>query len=482
MLAGCNGQSTVPCTRMSSKCGTSFDVQVQSEINNASSNKRVGILLLNIMSCAGNFSESFPDSWYGDWESECPIDMAALLRSDLLADQRNFEKLRAIVLMVSGPISFTSSAAIVYHILRSYKGLSTSYHRLVFGLCVTDMITSLTQALSSVLTPQEVSYFTPFAKGNVSTCDAQGFLVVGGYICASLYNSSMCFYYLAIIKYNKKDDFIATKLEPWFHSIPVIVGYGISSVLLALDQFNNPNGGICFPIPNDPPHCIGHDDGYISPGNFTIPCGRGRENYTPVLLLAVALPSITTPVVIVSTMALMYITVTRIEKRNQAYGVHSLRQRVQQRSSGNNNLLDRLTRASGQTTNHTSRRDYILTMRSNRANNNKRSIMHMAMGYALTWILTWGPMLIFLFAPSHFTGFLVSGIAPLQGFFNIIVYMAPKVRNAKNSKRQKITWPQAIWKVWTSKGNRPVTRGLNRQNATRRMSISAVLRKWFKFW
>ena len=211
------------------------------------------------------------------------------------------------------PISFTSSAAIIYHILRSYKGLSTTYHRLVFGLCVTDMIASVTQALSSVLTPQEVSYFAPFAKGN-------------------------------------------------------------------------------------------------------------------------------------------------------------------------NNLLDRLTRASGQTTNHTSRRDYILTMRSNRANNNKRSIMHMAMGYALTWILTWGPMLIFLFVPSHFTGFLVSGIAPLQGFFNIIVYMAPKVRNAKNSKRQKITWPQAIWKVWTSKGNRPVTRGLNRQNATRRMSISAVLRKWFKFW
>ena len=226
-------------------------------------------------------------------------------------------------------------------------------HRLVFALCVTDLITSVTHALSSVLTPQEMSYFTPFAKGNVSMCDAQGFLIVGGYTCALLYNSSMCFYYLvAIIKYNKK-------------------------------------------------------------------------------------------------------AVSRIKKRNQTYGVHSLRQRIQQRSSVNDNLINRLGRASGQTPpNHLSRRDYILSMRLDRASNNKPSIMHMmAMGYALTWILTWAPMIMYLSFPSHFTGFLVSGISPLQGFFNIIVYMAPKVRNAKKSKRQKITRPQAIWKVWTSKGD-----------------------------
>ena len=434
------------------------------------------------MSCADNLSASFPDSWYGDWESECPIDMAALQRSDLLANQRNFEKVRAIVLMVSGPISFASSAAIIYHILRSYKGLSTTYYRLVFALCITDLITSVTHALSSVLTPQEMSYFTPFAKGNVSTCDAQGFLIVGGYTCALLYNSSMCFYYLAIIKYNKKDDFIARVLEPWFHSIPVIVGFGVASMLLALDQFNNPNGGVCFPIPNDPPHCIGHDDGYISPGNFTIPCGRGRDNYSPILVLGYTLPCLTTPIVIVSTMTLMYTTVNRIEKRNQSYGVHSLRQRIQQRSSVNDNLIDRLGRASVRTPpNHLSRRDYILSMRLDRASNNKRSIMHMAMGYALTWILTWAPMIMYISVPSHFTGFLVSGISPLQGFFNIIVYMAPKVRNAKKSKRQKITWPQAIWKVWTSKGDRRVTRGLTRQNATRRVSVRAALRKCFKF-
>ena len=212
----------------------------------------------------------------------------------------------------------------------------------------------------------------------------------------------------------------------------------------------------------------------ISPGNFTIPCGRGRDNYSPILVLGYTLPCLTTPIVIVSTMTLMYTTVNRIEKRNQSYGVHSLRQRIQQRSSVNDNLIDRLGRASVRTPpNHLSRRDYILSMRLDRASNNKRSIMHMAMGYALTWILTWAPMIMYISVPSHFTGFLVSGISPLQGFFNIIVYMAPKVRNAKKSKRQKITWPQAIWKVWTSKGDRRVTRGLTRQNATRRVSVRA---------
>ena len=41
-----------------------------------------------------------------------------------------------------------------------------------------------------------------------------------------------------------------------------------------------------------------------------------------------------------------------------------------------------------------------------------------------------------------------------EGLLNMIVYMSPKVRNAKKSKRQRVTWCHAIVKAWMSKGER----------------------------
>ena len=41
---------------------------------------------------------------------------------------------------------------------------------------------------------------------------------------------------------------------------------------------------------------------------------------------------------------------------------------------------------------------------------------------------------------------------PLQGFFNLIVYMSLKVRIAKNARRANLGWCQAAVKAWKSKG------------------------------
>jgi hypothetical protein len=118
-----------------------------------------------------------PDSWDELLKLDRPIDFQAFLKSDLLASERNHQKIVAIAYFVTGPISFIASAAIIYHILRSHKGLSSTYHRLVFGMCISDMMSSLAITLSTTMTPKEMSYISPFAYGNVALCTAQGALV-----------------------------------------------------------------------------------------------------------------------------------------------------------------------------------------------------------------------------------------------------------------------------------------------------------------
>jgi hypothetical protein len=138
-------------------------------------------------------------------------DFEAFLNSDVLATIRNQINTYGIIIRISGSVSTIASTCLAVHILRSNHGLSTTYHRLVFGLCIGDIMSSFANVLSSTMVPKEMNYFVPGAQGNMTTCTAQGFLLGVGNFVANLYNCSICLYYLAIIRYNKKDENIRNK-------------------------------------------------------------------------------------------------------------------------------------------------------------------------------------------------------------------------------------------------------------------------------
>ena len=95
------------------------------------------------------------------------------------------------------------------------------------------------------------------------------------------------------------------------------------------------------------------------------------------------------------------------------------------------------------------------TSRSNNARSHrKRAVLYMAMSYSLTWALVWIPfyIMLFVFRFYHFSSVLTGILSPLQGLYNLIVYMSPKVRHARNTRRGKLPWCQAIAKAWMSKG------------------------------
>jgi hypothetical protein len=340
-------------------------------------------------------------------------------------------------------------------------------------------VSSFAFVLSSTMVPKEMNYFVPGAQGNTATCTAQGFLVAIGFIAAALCNCSICVYCLAIVKYNKKDGYIRNKLEPWFHGISIIIPLVFGIILMTMMGYNVYESGACFVVPNDPPHCIGYENG-DTPKGFSIPCGRGDGGENTILyrvnsIVGFGSVLIITPTAIVGTMLILYRSVSKIEQRMQNYGVSALR--LNARSGGGNRgenaetnstrsasdqhgVMRRVKRLFMNVIPPCLRRDDHPrpTSRSNRATSQKRAILHMAAGYALSWTFVFIPFMIVKFLhESHAILILHSCLNPLQGLFNLLVSMPPKVRNAKRSRRgeeENLTWRQAFIKAYMSRGER----------------------------
>ena len=197
---------------------------------------------------------------------------------------------------------------------------------------------------------------------------------------------------------------------------------------------------------------------------------------------------IITPIVIVGTMLLIYRSVSKVEHRMRNNGVSALH--LNARSRGGNrgeNVETNNTRPSASNDQGIMSRikrsvlmcvippclhrrdDQAPTSRSNRATSQKRAILHMAAGYALAWAFVCIPFILIVFLhESHVTLILHSCLNPLQGLFDFLVFMSPKVRNAKRSRRE------GVIKAYMSRGERRRTeRNLSSRNtrtAVRRVS------------
>ena len=180
-------------------------------------------------------------------------------------------------------------------------------------MCVGDLISSFAIAINSIAAPKELQYFMPFARGNMGTCSTQGFFLSASTAMTYFYNCSICFYYLSIITFNKKDEYIKRNLELWFHAGPVIFAIvtGITGLIL-MKEFNTNREGQCYwyPTTYHLPHCRGVENSII-PIGFTIPCGRGDTesgNFFRLIMNLLPLTQIV-PAIIVGTKVTMHITV-----------------------------------------------------------------------------------------------------------------------------------------------------------------------------
>lgn len=288
-----------------------------------------------------------------------------------------------------------------------------------------------------------------------------------------------------MVRYERSDEYIRKKIEPYYHVISILIPLMVSITTLAKKAFNPaPNDGICWGFQYNPPHCENLD---LSTGEvpeddmYTIECGRGPD--AALLSLIFGLPMLlASPIVIVVTMTMTYRAVLRNEKKLSKYGVSALRSSVARSSmtASNTNAISR--RSSVFSTFQNFRRgswdpnslsvsgshdqmQFQAQMqrhelkRRKRRTARSRAVLKKAIAYSSAYLLCYMPYLVsyaVYAAIDRKKPFLlilfIQMFIPLQGFFNFIIFISPKIRSTRVNN--DISFIRAVLKVLKSRGQK----------------------------
>jgi hypothetical protein len=353
-------------------------------------------------------------------------------------------------------VSIIASSIFIWMIFRSYDGITTVQNRLLLGLCVGDMIYSFGNSLFGSMLPKEVKYVAQNASGSMATCQMIGFIDVFGSVCGPYYNASLCLYYLFIVKYEKSEEYLRTKVEPFLHALPLIAATTTAIFFLLIEGYNPQPGGICLGPYTNMPHCWGAGDESTIKGLFEIPCGRGAKDFITkgkvFLLSEIACP----PIIMFVSLAAIYRTVRNTEKKIDKFKFRASRPKATTASSqsspdGRSSILARMRSSIG-----SGLERFYESQQSQPKHPKSRAVMHKAMAYSFSWLISWIWIILHFFVRSHNSFILYAGVTflPLQGVYNLAIFMFPKVIGAKKSKREKLSWRQAFVKAFWSKGGR----------------------------
>ncbi|KAL7528349.1 hypothetical protein ACHAWF_002525, partial [Thalassiosira exigua] len=376
-------------------------------------------------------------------------------------------------------ISLISSSLLIWILHKTKDRFSTTYHRILLGMSVSDILFSLGNAGFGAVTPSELSYIVWNARGNQATCDASGFLNTIGFFASLLYSCSVNFYYLFLIRYNKSEAYIRRKVEPWLHAVPASFALVVSVVFVAMEGNNVVIAGLCSSaFSYVPPHCAGIEDGEVVDG-FTIPCGRGRDidalrKITGLVTLVVA------PITIAVSLFLIYRSVAKQEEKMARYGAGALRalgtlsRRVLSRkrntdASGGDDGdeggrggrgVSSLVSAVKSRLGCAVSREAANSTNPNQdaSSSNSRKVMHRAAMYSFAYFVTWITLIIYGFLnlagvwspeapyPTWQTAYVyaMSFLTPLQGMWTFLIFMQPKVASRRRSSGGSISWFRAF--------------------------------------
>lgn len=196
---------------------------------------------------------------------------AASLSSCLTESQ---EKFLSICMVLSALLSILGSAVIVIKVLRlvtcrkSKRATTTSmYDRLLLGLSCSDIIASISFALTPFLLPQESSTRV-WAIGTNASCTALGFLLQFSYA-AMLYNGLLSYYYLLVVRFSLKSSKLVL-WEGWMHSLAIGFPLVTASLGAAVGLFHEMDLGFgCWANDYPQAHIWGYIFGAI-PFGFTM--------------------------------------------------------------------------------------------------------------------------------------------------------------------------------------------------------------------
>jgi hypothetical protein len=147
------------------------------------------------------------------------------------------QEVLAITPHITGFVSVLFSLLTLWFLGRSSQRRSLVYHRLVAGIALVDLSTSLWLGLSTWPAPRSGDMV--FASGTVATCRLQGFFIQFG-ISSSMYNASLSLYYLLVVRYGWKE-IKMKRVEPFLHGIPITWALCTAITALLLDLLGEAN-------------------------------------------------------------------------------------------------------------------------------------------------------------------------------------------------------------------------------------------------
>ena len=104
--------------------------------------------------------------------------------------------------------------------MRSVSKLSSTYHRIIFAVSLSDIITSFAVAVSTMPMPSNTREVYPFFKGkmigNTQTCAVQAFAYIFGFNLTFNASLALSLFYLCKIRYNMRDEILRRYVEPFF--------------------------------------------------------------------------------------------------------------------------------------------------------------------------------------------------------------------------------------------------------------------------
>jgi hypothetical protein len=309
----------------------------------------------------------------------------------------NAMKIEAIIGMIMPPISMAASLTIIILISKSSKKFTTVLNRLLLGLCISDIFSSIAEGLVSFPMPSDTKNAW-MAIGNTATCDAQGFVVVSAAIVTPSYNAGICLISWLKIKYNNR--VAITKIEPFLHIIPISLAFAVSFYSV-MRGYINPEFGTCF-LSDKPEGCSSSEDDSSSS------CERGDGVYQDgAVIFFFVLTFGIIPSLIIGSMVDLYLTVKKQEDRMAKYGIGSLTSlSKKQRKPKNSRYINK--------------------------------VMYRAIAYSTAWFIPFifpfigfFQMVILDQRPSPTLRILDLLFFPLQGFCNFIVFIYPKMLDIK---------------------------------------------------
>ena len=129
-----------------------------------------------------------------------------------------YSKAGVVIPMCTGIVSAISSLTIMTVIYRSQVKFASIYNRIMFGFSFFDFIGSASIALTIIPLPVDHPYpFPDWARGNTSTCAAQGFGVILGTLGAGIYLCGLCTFYACLLYFQMPDKKMRRFVEPVIH-------------------------------------------------------------------------------------------------------------------------------------------------------------------------------------------------------------------------------------------------------------------------